>query len=501
MSVGVPVRWLHLLLAPLVFSGAFLPSTGVFADSEDDEEDERGPDDSGHGSAADSVNVSSEDAASHALDHLGSTFGPANYTIQRLELKDEDYEVRATDGVRRFELKVDGETGAIVESKAKDGAEDDDDDDDTAVPPSVNASRAIEVAKQILAEQFGARNYSVTKLEFHDGRFEIELVDDQRGHFKVELNAAGDRLLKLEGKTPDLRLGIERDDEDALNLDLKEKKPEDAKKGFKVTVGKNDPKLKLEFEARENVTQSELDLELRFERLVEYLDNGTAPNILDSNDTVISAVNLDALRWSAARSETLGSNASITGVTLTQTGSGRRVENITFTYHLAPTSRTISVDNETVANVKIWEVKFDIHIQGFNWTTPESSLTLVGRFNTEFEVEVEEDKEIQFKEKDGITPFFNWGGAALADGASVDVHAEVQKSRLTLSYSHFNDTLIHDPTIGYILPTTLPSLELLVPALMALGGILLATTVAAVGIMRSRKLRGAIITVPGGTST
>jgi hypothetical protein len=261
-------------------------------------------------------------------------------------------------------------------------------------------------------------------------------------------------------------------------------------------VKKKEPKFKLEFKVKENVTKSELALELLFNSLIEYLDNGTSVGIFDANDTIIATVDLSKLQWSVSRSEKTGENGTITAITINQTGAGDKISNITFIYHLTPTSRTISLTNETEVTVKVWEVKFDIHMEDYNWTRTDSSLALSGTFNTEFDVKLKGQKEIKFKTVDGITPFFSWGGEAVADGATIDVKADASENKITLSYPHFNTSLTHDPRMGYLLPASLPPIEVLVPMVLILGGAAVVTILAAVSIIRSRRLRKEIFELP-----
>lgn len=432
--------------------------------------------------------ITVEQATSLAIDFLTRNFGKANYTIIKIELDEESYEVEATDGKKRFELKIDAQTGSILESKSEE-----EEREAFGEQPTKSMQEIIDIAKQFLVEQFGQKNYTIKEVELEDGKYEIEMLDDAGGKYEFEISATTGKIIEFEGKTRELKIEIEKEDEDELKVKVKEKKEEDGKKGFNVRVEKKEPKFKLEFEAKENITKSELGLELLFDRLIEYLDNGTSVGVFDENDTIIATIELSRLRWSVERSEVIGNNGSISAITINQTGTGDQIMKVAFVYHLTPSTKTISLANQTIASVKVWEVKFDIHIEGYNWTRTDSSLALSGKFNTELEVKVEGEKEVKFRAADGITPFFSWGGEAFADGASIEPKAEVSGNRLILSYPHFNNSLIHDPRIGYLILASLQPTEVLIPIILLVGGAIVATVLAVTSGIRSRRLRNEVL--------
>ena len=131
-------------------------------------------------------------------------------------------------------------------------------------------------------------------------------------------------------------------------------------------------------------------------------------------------------------------------------------------------------------------MKFDIQIEGYNWVSSESFLALSGEFGSEFEVEVEGEEQVSFESVDGITPFFNWGGEAMADGMEIVVGSTVARNEILLVYPHFVSTLMHDPVVGYIVEDSpvpaVPSLTIILVVGIVIVGVL------AVGLaVRSRR--------------
>jgi len=456
-------RWLSSTLVFILFSGALLSGMRLVAASDHEEEKSRV-------------------AGQITLDEDGSTgdFGQGNYTTAGTEHDQDEHQVEAGDGERASGL-TDAQKGSLGTTEARE--EEEHEEERPQVSPEI-----LRAATESLIEHFGERNYTVKEAELEEGAYEIEMRDNEGGEYEVKVDAATGKVIGLEGETSDLKVAVEEEDEEGLKVEIREGR------GFNVGVDRNEPKLKLEFKSKENVTESELDLELLFDQLTEYLDNGTSPGVFDPGDTVLAATRLGELNWSVMRSEQSSENGSITSLNITQSGEGGRVGNLTFVYHLTPRSRTVALTNETARTVRIWAVKFDVHIEDYNWASNDSSLALSGRFNAEFEVELRQEKEVEFKRVGEITPFFNWGGEAFADGRSIDVNASVSRNRLVLSYPHFNASLAHDPRIGYLIHGL--SIEVLAPLGLIAGAAILATIMAAAVVLSSRRMREQVLRLP-----
>ncbi|MCZ6724947.1 MAG: hypothetical protein O6846_01810 [Thaumarchaeota archaeon] len=72
---------------------------------------------------------------------------------------------------------------------------------------------------------------------------------------------------------------------------------------------KEDAGFKLEFKVRDE-TRVELELNVQFGELIEFLDDGSQGGVSDRNDTIISIINLDELVWRVTRAEERSSRST-----------------------------------------------------------------------------------------------------------------------------------------------------------------------------------------------
>ena len=496
--------------------------------------------------------ITAEQAKANATKYLIQRFGNAKYNITESKLEKGDYEVRVSNGTATFNVGVSGKNGKILfveirqlekkqekqaQKKEQEGAKEankeekkevkeeakedkkeakDEKKEDREVQKEVkeekkddnqgrkedkgerkedrkeervtavikiNASQAVSIALGFLTRAVGSGNYSVVRVEPDDKEFKIEIVRENTG-FKVKVDAITGKVVEFEQEEKkEVKLKVEKEDEKHIKIDIKK---EDVKQKLNVEVQKSDSSLKLQFQGKENTTKSELELRVLFERLIEFRDNGSKPGKFDSNDTVVSSIDLRRLKWNVSRVENKDANGTITMVTITQNASSSALEAIAFIYHLTPTTKTIVFGNATEAKIRIWQVKFDVHIRGFEWKSNDTMLALSAAFNAEFEAHIPGEDTVKFKRADGITPFFNWGGNATADGANIVVGATLGNKSIVLTYPHFNNALLHDPLIGYIVSEEI--VQILVPSLMVVGAIIIATVLLGFSALRSRRL-------------
>lgn len=423
------------------------------------------------------LQISEEEASQAALQYLTERLGDAAYLIEDVDVKDGNYEVEISLGEQKFELIVDGIDSTILGIEMSENSRDEREGGDIEV--NITLEQAIEMALNLLNERYGASDYMVEEMELEDGVYKIEIVSNG-GEFEFEISASNGNILDFDGEIEDLEIRVENDDNQKLKIDV-ERRLGDGREGFKLEVEKEDAGVKLEFKVRDE-TKVELELKVQFGELIEFLDDGSQAGVYDSDDTIISIINLDELIWSVTRAEERDQAGALEMMLITQESSNDRLEKIALLYHLTPTSRSIDFGEEEVATVNIWEVKFDIYIQGYAWGNDDSMLALAAEFDTEFEFKDLEGKEVRFETVESITPFFNWGGLATADGSQIEVVTSVVGQEIVLTYPHFDGVMIHDPTIGYLMGPSVTA-TVLVPPIMAMGFIL--TTIVGVVIVAS----------------
>ncbi len=439
--------------------------------------------------------ITLEQAIEAALAYLISEFPGKEFVVEEVEQDDGNYKIEVTDGETRYKITIHGQESTIIEFEIKEGRP------GRAVglvgenppngPPmiSIDLQEAIQIALDFLEARdpdFFAKTYTVVEAELNGLKYKIEIIESAN-EFEFKIDATDGTIREFEMEVEDAELEIEEDDESELKIKVKERGDDEEKNAFNLNVGKQQARLTTNFNIREEGIKSQLELQLQFTSLEEFLD-GEGDGFLSETDTVLRTINLNRLSWTVTREEIMDEEGDLQEIIVIQAGSSEGLERIAFIYHLTPTTREIVFADESVASVKVWEVKFDIEISGFDWSDPESLLALTARFNSQFKVKTLGDSEVRFEVIDKITPFFNWSGDAAADGDDIDVMAVVNERVITLSYPHFEDELIHDPSIGYIVSSILEAI-VLVPMVMAVGAIIAVTAVLGSSLLRQERLR------------
>ena len=440
--------------------------------------------------------ITLEQAIEAALAYLISEFPGKEFVVEEVEQDDGNYKIEVTDGETTYKITIHGQESTIIEFEIKEGHP------GRAVglvgesppngPPmlSIDLQEAIQIALDFLEARdpdFSAKTYAVVEAQLKGLKYKIEIIESAN-EFEFKIDATDGTIMEFEMEVDDAELEIEEDDESELKIKVKERNGDDEEKNaFNLNVGKQQARLTTNFNIREEGMKSQLELQLQFTSLEEFLD-GEGDGFLNETDTVLRTINLNRLSWTVTREEIMDEDGDLQEIIVIQEGSSEGLERIAFIYHLTPTTREIVFADSSVASVKVWEVKFDIEISGFDWSDPESLLALTARFNSQFKVKTLGDSEVRFEIVDKITPFFNWAGDATADGDEIDVMAVVNERVITLSYPHFEDKLIHDPSIGYIVSSILEAI-VLVPMVMAVGAVIAVTAVLGSSLLRQERLR------------
>jgi len=169
--------------------------------------------------------------------------------------------------------------------------------------------------------------------------------------------------------------------------------------------------------------------------------------MFDSNDSVISFINLHSLNWITEVSNITDSQGNLVEYLIEQRANLTNQGKVLLTYHIIPSTETFKILEQNIT-VNIYKVKFDVHIENFPWKNDMSLLALQLKFNNEFEYK-DKNLKVKFKAIGNVAPFFEWGKDAYADGNSVKVNATINKNQVYLTYPHFTQTLKHDPSLGY----------------------------------------------------
>jgi len=377
--------------------------------------------------------ISTEEASNIAIKALNNTFGPSNYTIKEIDFDGKKYKVEAFNQTHKFEIKIDACTGEVLEIEVE----------EMKFKPSnilINSTQAINIAINFLKSKFGEKNYTVLKIELEGTRYEIKIFDGSN-IFKFKISAINGNILEFETEKVEKKMDKI---EDKQKVEVKQFEKISGQ-GLKIEIEKRNTVLKIEFLTKENLTKTELELMLSLDKLIEFTDKEPL-NQFDQNDTVLSFINLHSLNWTTTISNTT-IDGTLVEIKIEQTTTINNTT-ILIIYHITPGTKYLQLLDKNV-EVKIWEVKFDLHIFNYNWLKNDSKLALLTKFNSEFELHSKDIMEVKFKSSENVTPFFNFGDEVFVDNNPSQVYATFDKNQIYIIYPHFENSLIHDPKIGY----------------------------------------------------
>ena len=220
-----------------------------------------------------------------------------------------------------------------------------------------------------------------------------------------------------------------------------------------VQVGTNGAEFQIEFESETAANETERQFEVRFDKLIEYIDVNDNDVYDDSVDTDVQTLTLDSFEPIAYTVEnTANGPVHIIDVLTTDGIFGARVYAVgDFT----------DVNGTVIAPT---QVKIDVFIRNFNFTESDSFLALKVELSSELETSIDDMTE---DEEDGravdesavdflltdVTGFFSWKETAEIDGVTQVVNSSIDEvtateSDIYLSYPQ-GDEIIHDPKIGF----------------------------------------------------
>jgi hypothetical protein len=213
-------------------------------------------------------------------------------------------------------------------------------------------------------------------------------------------------------------------------------------------------KLELGFSTEINAVKREIESELDFYKLVEFLDgNGDG---LPQPGEEVQSIDLKAKTFTTP---------TITPMTSQDGEKGYRLEThlVNEAYTLQVTAdvfpKYAKVDN---ALVKPTESKVTMAIKGFPYTGPNTQLALVAKMSSEKSIEERSgttEKEVYIKSANA-TGFFSWAPEAKVDGVAKPVKSSVTNTLngkiITIAYPRGAE-IAHDPKLGVsVAATTVP---------------------------------------------
>lgn len=203
--------------------------------------------------------------------------------------------------------------------------------------------------------------------------------------------------------------------------------------------------LDLEYSSEVNATQYELELEVEFLRLVEFIDQN-GDGVLSEGESA-QTIDLMELEYSSP---------TVTQITSADGEAGYELESHlvgeTFVFQIiAYTFPRYAVINDTTVNPT--EMKITIVIEDFPYQEDDGALALLIKATSEMEMESEtinDEEDIEIK-SDTATGYFSWSSEASVDNVTMPVNSTIMKteegSLIALNYPHGTE-IVHDPKLG-----------------------------------------------------
>jgi len=231
----------------------------------------------------------------------------------------------------------------------------------------------------------------------------------------------------------------------------------------------------------ENTTEVELEFEVTFRKLIEFVDMDADGIYTPSVDSKIQEVLLNSFKPVIYTPSTLSDDTELHYFIVNSTDG-------VFTAHIY-LAEEFNVVNGTF--IKPTQTKLDIEITDFNYINDSSQLALYTKLESEVEYEEDEHTENEeegnaIEEKEVIvstsefTGFFSWAENALVDGVSKvvlasDIHVDdddENEQKMYLNYKR-GDHIYHDPVMGImtILPAALDIPLIIIVSIVSTVGI------------------------------
>ena len=213
------------------------------------------------------------------------------------------------------------------------------------------------------------------------------------------------------------------------------------------------PKVKVEYSSEVGSNETESELEVKVESLVEFEDVD-GDGLLGDNDTIIQIYKFEDIGFSDLKQSSKDIGGGFTEYVINAT----TVDGV-FTMVFTITE-TFTQSNGMI--LKPTGIKIDYIIDGFNYMSNTSRLALDSKVESSYKVEHSEDSpdeenefatnEAAIKTSGQDTAYFSWVKTAEVDGNTTDVGVVVREASENSQELYFvyerGDLIIHDPTIG-----------------------------------------------------
>ncbi|MFX0170094.1 MAG: hypothetical protein ACFE89_12180 [Candidatus Hodarchaeota archaeon] len=299
------------------------------------------------------------------------------------------------------------------------------------------------------------------------------LSDDDNDGIDDDIEDAEERELRIETEDNTITVHSEFGEEPNENE-------------FEISFAANEGiKLELGYSTEINATEYELELQVEFEQLVEFIDQN-ADGVYNPGEAVSGGtIDLTSRNYS---------DPILTQITSDDGELGYQLEahiiNESYTFQIiANIFPTYAVLNESF--IYPTEMKITIVIENFPYQE-DGALALIAEASAEREIETEShetEEEIEIH-SDTISSYYSWLKEAIVDGEPAPVNSSVidssEGSLIVLSYPH-GTNILHDPKLGIavlpLIPFPLITIEIV------LGTAIIAIVLVAIAVIAIRRKR------------
>lgn len=245
------------------------------------------------------------------------------------------------------------------------------------------------------------------------------------------------REVKLDVSSGKMSIGMERE---AGGIEDEVKVEYDAPAGT----------LKVEYETENATHETETELKVRFERIVEFRD-ADGDGAYDAGEAIVGGYGIEELDWSVEGPDPVTSTSGVPGHQVTGRGAFPDGGELAFVFYVyGEFARMNGTD------LRPSDVKIDILVADLPFEAEDTLIALFVRSEQETEVEVEGDEDGMSAKAGDLAAVFTWADVAIVDGVEKPVRTTVleteadegeKESRVVFAYPR-GALVNHDPVLG-----------------------------------------------------